>query len=275
MKTSFHRILFFTFAVISVYSCRKSDRSEDKETQSSKDNAIAEWCWSDVFKQLDDAASITADVNKLMPHAAACYTVSVNPALPNPIFPKTVTLDFGTTYCTGTDGLQRKGKIIATFSGRYRDSLTVISITTNNYYVNGYEIQGTKTITNNGHINGIATFSVSVQNAYIYTPVNKIIEWSSARTHKWIAGEGTIANVLDDVYEITGTANGRSTNGNKFNITITSPLRVEISCRYIVSGEIKIEPQNLVERFINFGSGACDDKATVTVLGNSYEITLQ
>ncbi|MEW6469303.1 MAG: hypothetical protein AB1458_10275 [Bacteroidota bacterium] len=263
-------------ALLALSACRRSDRDKDNETQSASDNYLAEACWNDVFRQLDDAAAVTADVNRYSSGnmTAACYTVTVNPALPNPAFPKTVTVDFGSVNCTGPDGIARRGQITAVFSGRYRDSLTTITITTNNYYVNNYRVAGTKTITNQGHINGVATFSVNVQNAVITTPDNKTITWNSQRTRRWIAGEGTLGLVSDDVYEITGSANGRGTKGNTFTLTITTPLRVEMSCRWIVKGVIKLTPANLDDRIIDFGQGACDDQATVSIHGNSYTITL-
>jgi hypothetical protein len=256
-------------------SCHKSDRDTDTETQSATDYSIAEACWKDVFKQLDDAAAVTADVNRYsVPVVTTCYTVTVTPALPNTTFPKTVTIDFG-TGCTGPDGIVRKGMISAVFSGKYRDSLTTITITPANYYIDGYKVQGTKTITNQGHINGVATFSVNVQNATITTPDNKMITWNSQRTNRWVAGESTLGTVLDDMYEVSGSGNGTGTKGNSFTMTITTPLRVETGCRYITKGVLKLQPANLEERVIDFGSGTCDDKATVSILGNSYEITLR
>jgi hypothetical protein len=267
----------FAFCALFFLSCHRSDRDKDTETQSASDNYLAEACWNDVFKQLDDAAAVTPDVNRYAcpPSAATCYTVTVTPAFPNTTFPKTVLVDFGSTNCTGTDGIARRGQISAVLTGKYRDSLTVISITTNNYFVNDYKVQGTKKIDNLGHINGIMTYTDTVTNAVITQPDSKTITWNSQRTNKWIAGESTLLNVSDDVYEISGAADGRGTKGNHFVLTITTPLRVEIGCRYIVSGVVKLTPDNLADRIIDFGAGTCDDKATVTILGKSYEITLR
>jgi hypothetical protein len=274
MKNLSTPLLFLALVLLGI-SCRRSDRDNDKETQSSSDNALAEACWNDVFKQVDDAAAVTADVNRnSFPSLASCYTVTVNPALPNTTYPKTVTLDFGPANCAGPDGINRRGKIIAVFSGKYRDSLTSITITPTNYYVNDNKVQGTKTIINQGHINGVATFSVNVQNASITAPDGKTISWNSQRTRRWIAGESTLGVVSDDVYEITGSASGTGTKGNTFTVTITSPLRIEMNCRYIVSGVLKLSPANLSDRIVDFGSGACDADATVSILGNSYSITL-
>ena len=274
MKITF-AILPLTFAII-FSSCHRSDRDKDNETQSTNDNALAENCWNDIFKQMDDASAVTPDVNRYSDpnQIATCYSINVNPAFPDTTFPKLVTLDFGTTNCAGPDGVNRRGIINVVFTGKYRDSNTTITITTNNYFVNDYQVQGTKTITNLGHINGVLTYLVNVSNAVITTSANKTISYNSARTRRWIVGESTPLVVSDDVYEITGNANGTGTNGNSFTANITTPLRIQMNCYYIVSGVVKLSPANLADRIIDFGSGVCDDQATVSILGKTYTITL-
>lgn len=277
-------ILPFAVAALSMgllfSSCRKSDRDEDTETQSSSDNALAETAFNDVFKQLDDAAAVTPDVNRMAPGSeftsqSGCATVTVNPALPSTTFPKTLTLDFGNTNVTCSDGRTRRGKIIATLTGKYRDSATVITVTLNNYHVNDYYVQGTKTITNKGrNSSGNLWYTVNVQNASVTSPQGKTVSWQSTRQREWIAGESTLTNPFDDVYLITGSASGTGTAGNTFTVTITQALRVEIGCRWIVSGKATLQPANLATRYIDFGSGACDDQATVTINGNTYNITM-
>lgn len=269
-------LLSITF-LLAFSSCHKSDRDWDTETQSTSDLALAESSWNDIYAQLDAVSATLADVNRVTSSYSplACATISVNPALPNPAFPKIVTIDFGTTNCTGPDGKNRRGIITAVFSGRYRDSLTVITITPSNYYVNDNLVQGTKTITNNGHINGVMTFSIDVQNGSITRPDGKRITWNSQRTRRWIIGESTIGVVSDDVYEISGSGNGTGIKGNSFYMLITTPLVVQMSCNYITKGVIKLTPANLSDRIIDFGSGACDDQATITINGNTYNFTLQ
>ena len=276
--------LLFSLSVLTVAtglilgSCRKSDRDEDTETTSSKDNALAESAFNDVFKQLNDAAADNADVNRVPEDAqvmASCGTVTVTPALPNTSFPKTLTIDFGNTNVTCSDGHARRGKIIATFSGKYRDSATVITISLNNFYLDNYAVQGTKTITNKGrNTSSNLYYSISVQNASVTSPQNKTVSWQSTREREWIAGESTPLDLTDDVYLITGSANGTGTSGNTFTVSITQALRVQLNCRWITSGKMTLQPQNLAARYIDYGSGGCDDQATVTINGNTYDVTM-
>jgi hypothetical protein len=77
------------------------------------------------------------------------------------------------------------------------------------------------------------------------------------------------------VYLITGSANGTSAGGTSYTAVIGQALRKELSCRHIVSGIISITPGDKPTRTINYGDGTCDDKATVTINGNVFNITLR
>ena len=76
----------------------------------------------------------------------------------------------------------------------------------------------------------------------------------------------------DDVYQITGGGGGVNRNGVSYTVSITTPLRIELYCAYIVSGVIAIQPQENDLRIVNFGSGACDSQFTVTVNGETFTL---
>lgn len=250
--------------------CRKNDRDADIETNSARDNSIAENSFAGIFKAIGEFTDSTS-----LLRAGGCATYTVD-SIGTASWPKTLTIDYGTSNCMCADGNLRKGKIIASFSGRYRDSLTVITITLLNYYHNNNLVQaGTHTITNNGHnAAGNLTYSINVQNANISTSYGTIT-WNSLRTREWISGESTLLNPMDDVYSIVGSANGTSTSGNGFNVVIYNPLIVALNCQHIQQGALSLSPFNLSTRYIDFGSGTCDNIATVTINGTVYTITLQ
>jgi hypothetical protein len=61
-------------------------------------------------------------------------------------------VNFGATNCQGNDGRNRRGALVTiAFTGKYRDSLTVITVTPQNYFVDDNQVTGSKTITNKGH----------------------------------------------------------------------------------------------------------------------------
>jgi len=270
MKTQISKLIIAIVSIaIIVSSCKKQEK-EDVQ-QSASDNALAEASFDDVTNQTDQAYEQSTSKSTY----STCATITHTNLLDS-IFPDTITVDFG-TGCTDDRGVTRSGKIISTITGRYRNAGTVITHTLENYYRNGFHITGTKTVTNNGLNNsGNIYFTVTISNASITTDEGTI-SWTSDRVREWIAGSTTtgILGWLDDVYLITGTASGTNAHGKTFSVAITSPLRVELSCRYIVSGTFEVTPENGDTRTVDFGDGSCDNKATLTWRNRTYNITLR
>jgi hypothetical protein len=76
------------------------------------------------------------------------------------------------------------------------------------------------------------------------------------------------------VYLITGSANGVNRDGLAYTMQITSPLRKEICCRWLVSGTININPSGMLTRTIDFGNGACDQNASITIAGYTFNFMM-
>jgi hypothetical protein len=275
-------IIILIASSILYVSCKKNN--EDKDQNAAIDNATAENAFNDVFNQVDNAAKQTSGTGaeKVMQiDSVGCGTITIS-SINDTVWPKTLIIDFGSTYCLCNDGRYRKGIINAVLTGRYRDSTTVITITLDQYYVNNYHIEGTKVITNLGHIgttNGTSNlmYSISVTNGLITNPSGNQTTWNSTRNREWIEGESTLwPNWTDDVYLITGSADGIDQNGNNYNVTIGTPLRVALDCKWIESGTLDITPQGLSTRTVDFsvGGGGCDDQASVTINGVTYNFTM-
>lgn len=271
-------------------SCKK-DKEKDPEpqpdysTNSTADNWVAETMFEDVRKVVvevvdDEGKSASQKSNFTFGN---CATISISPAWNDTLtWPKTLTIDFGTTNCMGNDGRNRRGIITVTISDRYRNPGSVLSVQLQNYHVNDHKIEGTKQITNNGrNSNNNLSFSVQVSNGQITYPNNGgVATWASTRTNEWIAGEATtlfthgLAGICDDVYLITGSANGVNRGGLAYTMQITSPLRKEICCRWLVSGTIDINPSGMLTRTIDFGNGACDQNASITIAGYTFNFMM-
>lgn len=186
--------------------------------------------------------------------------------------PKQMTINYGSgTLCV--DGKLRAGKLRVNFTGRYRDAGTVITITPDSFYQNGNKLEGTKTITNNGRNSSNNLFyTIEVNNARLSTIDDKIRTLTSTRNREWISKENTKA-FNDDVYQITGTANGVSAYNVAFTVNILQPLQIDFSCQYrITAGEVEIKPTNKLNRTINYGSGSCDNNYTVTIGKRTFTV---
>lgn len=274
-------IIYFSLATILILgtsSCEK--RRLNRSTVTSQDNAIAEIAFNDVQSVTEngmkenDLEKSSYSLNDIY---SSCATFTLTPAWPDSTFPKTLTIDFGTTNCTDNYGVNRRGKIIATATGKYRDAGSIFTITPDNYYVNDYKIEGTKTVTNNGqNSSGQTSFNINIDNAKITYPNGDVITYESDRVRTWVIGENTqgLLGIWDDEYDITGSASGVNREGRNFTVNITSALRAAVACHYIKQGTMDIQPEDLYLRTVDFGDGTCDAQATVTINGNTYNFTM-
>jgi hypothetical protein len=202
---------------------------------------------------------------------ARCFTVTVQPATLH-VFPKTVTIDFG-SGCVGKDGKLRKGKIITTYTGPMFMPGSMATTTFDNYNVDSFQIEGTHSVKNTSTSNAIS-WSVKVTGGKITNTLNgKWRKWDSERNHSQIQGSDTPYNFSDDVFQITGSASGSNSNGVSWTSTITDPLTRKVSCRWIDAGKIEIV-RNANTAILDFGDGTCDNKMTITINGISYNISL-
>lgn len=205
---------------------------------------------------------------------AHCFTVTVTPKTLHQ-FPKTVTLDFG-DGCVGVDGKLRKGSLVAIFTGPVLVPDNNVLVTFNDYSEDSFALAGTLTIQNTS-TTGKFGWSMEVLHGKITnTESGEWKAWEGKRTHTQIEGNETPFNLQDDIYQITGKANGSSSNGNSWTSEITEPLIMKFTCKWPVKGILKIDrnddPHSVM---LNFGDGSCDNKATVSYMGISKEITLK
>jgi hypothetical protein len=271
-----------------IFSACKKDKTDDSNTNTTNtssdvvaaatDNAISNNMFGDVFKQsssgaqkMDDSCSGKKSDFQL---ASTCATITITP-FDAVSWPKTVTIDFGTTGCTGNDGVVRKGKVVMNVTTWYRDSNCIVTVTPQNYYVNGYKVEGTKVITNHGHnLQGNLVYSDVVTNGKITDPSGTAYRtWNSNHVNEWISGESTTLNPWDDEYHVTGNDNGVTTTGKNYTIVINTALDIYASCHWIRSGVLTLTVDSY-PFIVDFGNGACDANATVTVNGVAYPITM-
>jgi hypothetical protein len=266
--------------VISFAACKKAAKDAATDITAAKDNTMAESNYNDATNMVDASFALGTNfsfrtetgqnVARIEDVLGACGSVTVDTASTT----RKITIDFGTTDCTCADGRKRRGKVIATWTGNYRAAGTVITISFENYFVNSNQIMGTHTTTNQGLNNaGNLVYKIEVSGS-IVKAVGGTITWNSTRYREWTAGANTPLNPLDDAYSITGTANGKTVLGTTYTISITQPLVRKLNCAFIESGKIELTPTGGTTWTLDYGNTGCDAKATVSVLGLSYDIDL-
>jgi hypothetical protein len=261
-----------------VYTGCKKEEDKPADYNAATDNAVADNAFAGIWKQISTVSDSSGTLRAPnLSSMAACATATITP-WDLTTWPKTVVIDFGTTNCLCNDGNNRRGVITAVFTGPYQDSATVITVTLTNYYHNDYKITGTQTITNLGNnAAGHLVYNVVVNNATVTHPTNgQTSTWSTNQNREFYAGYNTPLNIFDDVYLITGTANGVSGGGSAYSIVVNSALRVNVGCRWIVSGSFTLTLNDYPNYPIGFdyGSGTCDALATATLNGTTYNIVM-
>ena len=219
-----------------------------------------------------DAAALSGTSNLRTTGGYPTITVDTS------VTPHVLTVDFGPSNHLCLDGKNRRGKIVCTYQGRYKDSASVHTITYSNFFVDDIQRKGNKTVTNKGtNTSGQVWYSIAVNDTLVLAS-DSIISWTGNRTRTWLAGYSTGMRA-DDVYEIGGVTTLRRANGHTFTHTITTPLKVALSCPYIESGVVTISSSSFTggDRTLDYGygTGGCDNQAQLTIGTHTYVITMR
>ncbi len=104
----------------------------------------------------------------------------------------------------------------------------------------------------------------------------KLYSRTGTRVREMVEGFDTIWNWEDNVFSVWGYNVTTFPNGEKYTFTITTPLRIAMSCKmpFPVEGIITIV-KNDAEATLDYGAGDCDNLATININGVVKEIVLR
>jgi hypothetical protein len=278
MKTKHFILPALLFAVLITLftACKKDDNKEDQTKVTSVDQGLvlAEQTFNDIGNYT--SAAMSQGKGKLKSgettlfQGAGCLIISFDLTA----VPYKLILDFGSTNCLGEDGLYRRGKIIVSYTEGIGDSLAAFNTTLENFFVNDNQITGTRTLIYKGHNQaGHANWDVTVNGSIVLASGEGTITYQATHNSEMIEGEST-PDYSDNIFSITGSASGTAITGQAFSSVITTPLISKMTCGHFVSGVVEITPAAQPMRLLNYGTGECDNKATVTVSGITFDITL-
>ncbi len=265
--------LLTVLAVVGLNSCNKNEAVSDSETMKTSifdyTNILASFA-SDFDDELISSEESTLKSASL----TSCFTVSVEKNANGAFYPRIWTVDYPGGDCTLFSGNTKKGKIHVSLSDFWKKEGSLREVTFEDYYLNGNKMEGIKTILNTGlNEKGNLTFAKTIANASLTYPDGSTIKWECKKYSEMIAG-GTTFLFADDVYSVTGSGTGVNLDAKNYTLTITSPLIYKNGCFYPVSGVVEINTVGADLQTIDYGKGDCDNLATLTVGGNSKEITL-
>lgn len=186
-----------------------------------------------------------------------------------------IEIDFGTKGCGAADGKTRRGRIVVDYNGKRMYYGSVIYATLEDFYLGSVKVEGklkSENITGKGEK---PTYRVSLINGKTINPDGTYTHWDSERIHT-VNFSGDSENLE---IEVTGSSRGRTMTTKTFSSEIVEPLIYQSECagsgmHTPVRGIKKIKTDRDSEVLIDYGSGDCDKRFTVTVDGKSREQAL-
>lgn len=191
----------------------------------------------------------------------------------------TLFIDYGTGYVNCPDGHRRKGKMTAVFSDftHYDQAGTIVNIDIENLYDNDYCLNGTVLATNQGVFNNRIRYEIIANQGTSLIGPNGTINFVAVYYIEWDRNN-TPAIDDDKMYILTtSSSTGLVTNGSDFTMSVENQMVLDYACPYkIIEGRLKLASTRFPEEpsFIDFGSGACDDKLQLILNTNGITTTI-
>lgn len=257
-------------AAISFTSCEKDDNTDTMASTLEQDD--------DASAYLDDVQAEVDDLTMISDSKSADYaTFSVagqgtrtrKTAWEGDWRVDTVTY---VDYVNGNSRYERvkNGQIVIRTLGSPLQATFERQVSFVNFNINGNQIEGQKRIVKTSEYQ----YSVTLQNGKITFTDGTTYTRNSERTRTWAGGYNTPYYIWDDVYTVEGTDTGVNRNGYTYTHQITNALMYQMTCRWIVEGTIEMTV-NGDSATLDYGNGDCDNNATVTHNGKSYQIRLR
>ncbi len=185
-------------------------------------------------------------------------------------YPKTITLNYGDSTVLRT-GKVLSGIITIEISGPKFSHDYNRQVTYADFGVDSLLINGSSLVTFDKGEDVFRTISSD----FTFLLANGIsIDRSSERYWEWIEGMDTQEDQNDDVIQITGSTNAKTSEGDVYRKEIVEPLIRLRDCRYIVQGIVEITFNGKLFSSLDYGDGTCNNIAILTKDGQTYEVDL-
>ncbi|MDT0539422.1 MULTISPECIES: hypothetical protein [Croceitalea] len=276
------KLMLISLACLTLFSCDKNEEESDEIISNELVITQTELQFSDESEMISE--EITAIAEDVYATDEIIYTSKgsyFSDYLPECVTITTVvtetsrekTIDFG-EGCELPNGNILGGIISLSYARDMELAEKTITLNLEKFTFNSVSIEGGANIlrvrsNENGNPQSTADASFSA-----VWPEGETATFEGERTREWIEGYGS-GFWGDNVFLITGKRTFNNKVGNTFEKEVLSPLRRELSCRFIVSGVLSISRNN-ANVSLDFGDGECDAKGTLTYTdGSSDEVFLR
>jgi hypothetical protein len=284
---SYVSLIFCLVVLMAVEGCEKEELSFAGEDSSDvSDEAIMDAYYQDMddmatvvvnsptsaqYNGGRTAASFPIDDNRFCNGVIVTLEILVGSSVDYPM--GKIIVDFGTSGCTDSKGNVRKGKLIFTYSGLRWTEGTSVVVTTDNYFINGIKLEGTRTSTITNVIsNTEIEYSVVLVNGKAIFEDQTFALRESDLSLRYKKG----ATAVDDklFVGVNSVASGVTRKQRTYEASLSQPLEYHRFCPLAVSGIKNILVDGQKEIKIEYGNGDCDKTVTVTILNLTKTITV-
>lgn len=228
-------LILTVFALLTVYSC--SDKEDYRFDTTYNKNTTQEFLNSDAlfvdFFRLAYKASMDTSLlnnaNSLIDSARVTMADSAH-----------VVFSYGNSMkCP--DGTVRSGQILLEWNSPLTDSAARITMQPQNLIINGKTITGNIVIRRTllGYRPAF-TYQISEGIIALNDTFQKQIHYACNYLFEFRKGSETPYTLLDDVFKISGNAQGKGTQYDRFTYQTTDTLTLKMTCRYLRGGKAEM-----------------------------------
>jgi hypothetical protein len=276
-KVSLIMVASFLAASAMYTSCKKDDTSTsssitDADVAQVQDNSIASSAYDDVDTEVSAAVG-TGLKSDLVGDSTIKPVVTI-------ISKEKGKIVKNLTY----NGINRRGKVrtgsilvtitYPTVGDSTDETKWVKTITFDNYTVGERKIEGTKTITYQGKVDGThPQWEVKLVDGKVTLKNGKTVTAEYTRTRVMIEGFLTPLNFEDDVFQINGTGSGLNRKGIEYTSTLTDIVKAA-GCPYFKSGIETFVSEKKTKVITYNGGDSCNPSATIEVNGKTKIVNI-
>lgn len=251
------------FSVLLFTSCEKEVlTSDDLSTESVEKSAEIDVA-SDAVSSIVEEVFVTEE--GITGRSTQAYVSFLPPCMTRTVvisgLTKTVTLDFGEA-CDMPNGNHLSGIITIEYVVNPAELTRTLTYSFTEFYFNYKNIAGGGSIfrefeNTNGNPQSTKNHDITVT-----WPNGDSAQRVGVKIREWIEGVGS-GTWGDNVYLITGNWTTNFPNGDVNTGLVSTPLRRELACQFLVSGVVDLTHNNH-EGTLDFGDGSCDNIAIFT-----------
>ena len=266
------RIPFTLFSIMVVLaSCNRDDSGQPETRAMASDESIADFADRHLEGPVDAMTMRqggAAPCGISSPYLSECVIITDSG---EDVFPRTITLDFG-EGCTGPGGVTRSGVLDIVMTGDMDVLGSVRTTTFDEFQVGNLTLTGTRVLSNIGPNDEESQALFEQSHAMTIERNGHIITRTYEGILAWLEGFDT-EDCEDNVVERNGVASHSTASAWGNSTRLIEAVVYDRSCGYPVSGTVTVERpvHNIV---VDFGDGSCDNMATVSRNGNTYNLNL-